>query len=235
MVDINWKQAGEVLDALEKAFTILAISFGGVWAYFNFFKGRTYRPRLEVKASGRLVTRGGTDYLVSTAHLKNVGLSKVEIKQEGTGLLVSNYDVETTVPEIISVQDDLLTVFPVFEKHGWVEPGELIEDQRLIALPAGKHVALRLGLRITASGIEWNSWTIIEQLAAASSAQSLQSEGENVQMKPEDEVILNRRDEGSDREYKQLREDRAETRRIEQEKLTQQERQSQREAPKTGK
>src|SRR5205085_2054063 len=124
------------------------------------------------------------------------------------------YDVETTVPEIISVQDELLTAFPVFEKHGWVEPGELIEDQRLIALPAGKYVALRLSLRVTASGIEWNSWTIIEQLSSISNLQQLRIEEGKALMEREDKANINRREDDSDREYKQLCEDRAETRRV---------------------
>jgi hypothetical protein len=36
-----------IVDVLQKLFTIAAIVVGGIWAYFNFFKGRTYRMRLE--------------------------------------------------------------------------------------------------------------------------------------------------------------------------------------------
>ena len=160
------------LDNLEKVATITAVIIGGLWAYFNYFRGRTYKPRLELKVTGNLIRRDETNYLLAVAQLSNVGLSKIKIKQEGTALLVSLYQNFDTVTKVLSVDYDHLAAFPVFEYHLWVEPGEQIEEQQLIVLPDLERPILRVELRIVCQrslfrNIEWKSWSVVQQLAAS--------------------------------------------------------------------
>ena len=82
-----------MFEILKNVATIIAIGAGAVWAYFNFFKGRTYRSRLEPKVSGKVISRNGASYLIVTAQLKNVGLSDVRIDQKGSALRVFVYTV----------------------------------------------------------------------------------------------------------------------------------------------
>src|SRR2546429_3204710 len=92
-VTVNWSKTKDVFDVLKNVATIIAFGAGAVWAYFNFFKGRTYRSRLEPKVSGKLISRNGANYLIVTAQLKNVGLSDVRIDQKGSALRVFAYTV----------------------------------------------------------------------------------------------------------------------------------------------
>lgn len=148
--------AGEIVKTL-------AILFGGVWAYWKFVRGRTFRRRLELTISGTSFERQGACYLSGVAQLKNIGLSKVTIEQEGTAIEVFRIsDVKSQLSE-----EDLQTR-EVFAEHGWIEPGETIEEPFLLAIPeAGEQtIALRLHLRIVSRGmlsraVEWNAGAVV--------------------------------------------------------------------------
>lgn len=175
-VTVNWSKTKDVFDVLKNVATIIAFGAGAVWAYFNFFKGRTYRSRLEPKVSGKIISRNGAYYLIVTAQLKNIGLSDVKIDQKGSALRVFAYTFGQRPSKARSVEQSRLITLSVFEDHGWIEPGELIEDQRLIAIPDVEHVALQIRLRLVSNRIEWNSAAIIEPPPMDSSADSLRIE-----------------------------------------------------------
>jgi hypothetical protein len=182
---VDWSKTKDFFDVLQNVVTIIAIAAGGVWGYFNFFKGRTYRPRLEPKVSGKLISQKGVHYLIVTAQLKNVGLSEVKIDQEGSGLRVFAYDVVEHTSKARSVQQSRLITLPIFKDHGWIEPGELIEDQRLVVIPDIEYVALQMSLRLVSNKIAWNSAAIIDPLplAASSINQSQLEAGTPIQSK----------------------------------------------------
>src|SRR5947209_20081286 len=73
---------------LKHSAEIVAIIVGGIWAYFNYFRGRTYRPRLECNLTVKPITDRSKSFLDIVVHVKNVGLSRVKIQQEGTAVLV---------------------------------------------------------------------------------------------------------------------------------------------------
>lgn len=161
--NVNWKLTGEVWSAIQSIVTVLAIAVGGLWTYFNYFRGRVYRPRLEPKIMGRLVCKQGVTYLSVIAQLKNIGLSKIAIEQKGSGIIVSTFDTNAASGAVNKIEWNDLEVFPVFETHHWIEPGETIEDQQLFALSSCNEVAIRLRLRLVFGGIEWNLDAIVDQ------------------------------------------------------------------------
>ena len=63
------------VEIAEKIATIAALVVGGVWAYFNFIKGRIYRPRLHPEVSGMVVVEHEQIYLHITSTITNVGNS----------------------------------------------------------------------------------------------------------------------------------------------------------------
>jgi hypothetical protein len=162
---------GQDLDNLQKFFTILAILVGGVWTYFNFFKGRTYTPRLEPKVSGRVATIDGLTYLIATSQLKNVGLSQLDIEQRGTALIVYGYKSVTNPARTTTPDADELAKFAVFADHFWIEPGEAIEEQRFIVVPDPEYIAFRLELRIVAHRLQWKAKTITSERFETSHSQ----------------------------------------------------------------
>jgi hypothetical protein len=149
-----------VLDNLEKAVTIAALLIGGVWTYYHFIRGRTYRLRLEPTVSGTMTSVRSGRRLIVTSRLKNVGLSKATIQQAGSALRVLTGAIELGAAQIAAVDWTHIGTFPVFKDHGWVESGETITEQAMFVLPAQKHLPVRLELRIVSDGIEFNVMSI---------------------------------------------------------------------------
>ena len=81
-----------VLEIVEKGMLIVAYAVAGAWVYFNYFKGRTYEARLEVKVSGEVLPTGAAKLAKITSQIKNVGLSKVELHETGSAIRVEGYD-----------------------------------------------------------------------------------------------------------------------------------------------
>lgn len=152
------------LDATDKVLKILGILGGAVFAYYKFVKGRMFRPRLEPSVSGETFRKNDRDYLIATIALKNVGTSKVEIKQAGTALRVFGSPtsaIDDAEPSTQASADwKRIGTLSVFEKHGWIESAELIEDQILVAIPDDQ-LAIKLELRIVGQRLEWNAKTIV--------------------------------------------------------------------------
>ncbi len=86
------------VETLKNAFEIAAIVVGALWTYFNFFKGRTYRSRLECEVDGTVETRAGRLLLKVVVRAKNVGLSRVLVGQEGTILQLHSAVMYYTSP-----------------------------------------------------------------------------------------------------------------------------------------
>ena len=152
-----------VLDIIDKVVKILAVLIGGAWAYLNYRRGRTFKKRLELTICGNTISRNGVLLLSGSAQLKNVGLSKVPIQQKGTAILISDLRAGSSLAEPTEAAEELALVREVFKDHGWIEPGETIEDSFLLQLPANEErIGLKLGLRIVAAHIEWNANAIVE-------------------------------------------------------------------------
>src|ERR1039458_174158 len=74
------------VDVLKNFFETVAIIIGGIWTYLNYFRGRTYRSRLECGIEPSIVTHAPQSLLKIVVKVKNVGLAKVSIEQKGTAL-----------------------------------------------------------------------------------------------------------------------------------------------------
>jgi hypothetical protein len=134
-----------VVEIAQRLFTILAIIVGSFWAYFNFIKGRVYRPRLELTVSGEATRRDDTTYLLVTGKAKNVGLSWFENTEETTlDVLWCEIEDGITEPEAIGWEEfPGEPAWPLFEAHKWIEPGETIQDKLLIVIPGRHYFALQ--------------------------------------------------------------------------------------------
>ena len=152
-----------MIESIESVFIIFAIVIGGIWAYFNFIKGRIYHQRLEPRITAEVLHRDGKQYVMAKAKLQNVGLSEVRIKQEGSGLRVLSYDPLLSAHERKDGKWQHLVTLPVFTEHAWVESREEIEDPHLIEIPRTAAIALRLELRIVSKKkLCWTAATVVD-------------------------------------------------------------------------
>jgi len=161
------KHLSDVLDIIDKATKIIALLIGAGWAYLNYLRGRTFKRRLEPSVTGKTIRSKGLLLLSGVAQVKNVGLSKVVIQQRGTAIEILALVKQTRESDTALGTEDV-DVLSVFKVHGWIEPGEVIEESFLV--PVGEHpeiLAFRLRLRIVSEGIEWNCDSLVEVVGAA--------------------------------------------------------------------
>jgi hypothetical protein len=145
---IDWDRT---LENLERIVTILGLLTGGAFAYFKFFRGRVFVPRLETELAGRVSAAGTAFLLAADVKLKNVGLSRVDLHQRGTALRLSVLRTLPGVARAVEAPWEKERSFEIFLRHGWIESGETIREEILIALPATGFHAFRLELRLVGS------------------------------------------------------------------------------------
>jgi len=163
---IDWTRTKDFSEAFANVIQGLALVAGGVWAYFKFAKGRTFRDRLTLTGSGRFISIDGSVFLVATMQLKNVGLSRIAFDQKVSSLVVSNY-VTSEPAAIMSVRSNSLGTFQVFgEKDRYIEPNELLERQTLIALPHVSSIGYQLEFEVLSdTGYAWRATSIVDKSA----------------------------------------------------------------------
>jgi hypothetical protein len=145
---IDWDRT---LENTERIVTILGLLTGGAWAYFKFFRGRVFVPRLETDLAGRVSAADGALLLTASVRLKNVGLSRVDIHQRGTALRLSVLRGLAGLAQAAEAPWEKARAFEIFLRHRWIESGETIHEEILIALPAAGLRAFRLELRLVGS------------------------------------------------------------------------------------
>lgn len=163
-------KTAELLDILVKLLTALAIIGGGIWTYFHYFRGRLYYARLELGVDLELRSKGTSYYILVISHVKNVGLSRVDLDRDASGVTLDEYDENRVIDGIRTAESVEIGVFDIFENHKWVEPNESISDLRLVMAPRLSQVAFRAAVRVVgsrhawlgeASSFEWNTGRIV--------------------------------------------------------------------------
>lgn len=136
-----------VTTIISNTVTAAAILAGGIWAYFKYAKGRTFRPRVSVNMLGQWQAVNGRHLLQTRVTVKNVGASKIVLRQEGTGLKASTLGKAQPRPPA-SVKWDDQKVFTILKEHDWIEPGETVSDDLLLDLATPDPVPIQLEGRL---------------------------------------------------------------------------------------
>lgn len=147
------ESASKITAVVQSAFGILALSLGGLFAYWKFFMGRTFHPRLEPGISATARNEANQTFLSVVCRLKNVGLASVDLDRANSAIrvLLQTLDLPPEdVEEVDWPEDSNLTV-DVFQHHEWIEGGETIEDAHLFVLPYVQNQTCRVELRVVHS------------------------------------------------------------------------------------
>ena len=155
------------LDTVDTALKCLAVIVGGLWTYLNYVRGRTFRKRLELTPSGTITDQGGTLFFSGQCLAKNVGLSKIPVQQRGTGFTLYALRLVPNAGRQPHIVEDLVTALPLFERHGWIEPGEAIADPFFTLLPAftaaqGTLLGVRVVILISNGKTVWSASQLIQ-------------------------------------------------------------------------
>jgi hypothetical protein len=163
-------EAKDAAAVLQSLVTVAAFLFGGAWAYFKFVKGRVFTTRLEPVIEGRIVSYGARSVAVLRVSIRNVGLSKVNIDGDESTIEVLGFPADSYVAEFHSSYDTKFGVIRALTTHSWIEPGELIVEDRIVTLPPTELFALKVHLRILQSHrsswrrrarVEWDAVAIL--------------------------------------------------------------------------
>lgn len=130
-------QLKDVAALIQSVFQTVALIVAGIWAYFKFFKGRTYRSRLEVDVSGVVIGTAQDRLLIVTASVKNVGLSDVPSQQKGSGLIVSSLALGQQPTPFTQPSWQEQAAFAILATHAWVEPGETVSEDIAVVRDRG--------------------------------------------------------------------------------------------------
>jgi hypothetical protein len=144
------------LDNIEKILRIIAYVIGALWVYFNFWKGRTYRPRIEPTVTGQILNHQGSKFIKILINLKNVGLSKVDVVQSGTALRLLSYDS--------SNKNDPWkhqSTISILSAHNWIEPSETVSEQFLIPFIGPSLIAVKAELILVSKKTMWETAIIL--------------------------------------------------------------------------
>ena len=74
----DWVDTAQGIASIAQA---LAILVGGIWAYFKFFRGRTFARRAEVALEASVVSSGVEEFLKVAVNLRNTGASKIVFEE----------------------------------------------------------------------------------------------------------------------------------------------------------
>jgi hypothetical protein len=156
-----------VLDVLDKGIKAAAVILAGIWTAINYFRGRTFAKRLEFGHAGRFFYRDGRGYVVLQIRMKNVGLSKVGIRQRGSGCELFGLTARDLYPV---ANADPQRVFRLFLEHHWIESQEEIIQEEIVSLGefAQDTTAIRLKMTVISNrlfrkrGIIWQRSFIVE-------------------------------------------------------------------------
>jgi hypothetical protein len=113
---------GQLLDVASRLLTAFAIILGGGWVLFNYFAGRTHRPRLQLRVSGERILRDGLEYLLIRTELSNVGLARVKLVSDGCTTTIYAHELPMATKFVMEPGWARLAAFELFRNHQWVGP-----------------------------------------------------------------------------------------------------------------
>ena len=157
-----WQEWNIVLGVVQKVLASMGIIAGAFWAYFHYFRGRTYKPRLETSIAGKIVKQKEILFLIVRIKIKNVGLSKIDIKKTGSGMRIIGIEQKENVSKIEKYEGTRLKTVSILENHSWIEPRETIDDVHTFILPNNAYFGLKLDVRLITNKIVWRFSSVEE-------------------------------------------------------------------------
>lgn len=89
----------DALDRLDKIIKVVAVVLGGIWTYLNYVRGRTFKRRLELSVTEKLLQSGSNILVTGVAQVKNVGLSKVSISRTPSAIMIDDLYIDSSAPD----------------------------------------------------------------------------------------------------------------------------------------
>ena len=115
----------------QNAVQIVALVVGAVFAYWKFFRGRTFPRRLEPAVTGEWLKEDPVEGVLVRVSLKNTGAADVPLDRNAIRIFTVGQDGWGTSK---TPGWDRMMTLSVFKEHEWIESQEVITDEVLIPL-----------------------------------------------------------------------------------------------------
>ena len=163
-ITINWSVTKDFTGSIQSVVQTFAFVVGGIWAYYKFVKGRSFQDSLSPAISGRFASIDGAAYLVISIQIRNAGSTKVDFNHKGSAIIIYEYTI-TSEAEIHDVAYRRLTTFDLFRPNEkYMEPNEVIELRKFIAIPVPVKLGYRIEVEIlSGSGFTWTATAIVDK------------------------------------------------------------------------
>lgn len=180
---MDWKTSHEIAGTFQNVIASAAVIIGALWAYFRFVRFRTLRPRLEFNFE---CSRSNIDdshgLLILTVKLTNRGQTKVGLRK-GTlprcflkYALIPESDPDAAVALLTIPPNRLEHLDIAFKPHGWIEPGETIDDVKVLKIRTSRLLAVQVELLVF--GVQKWSASAAFPLIGGPASSSFKSEDE---------------------------------------------------------
>lgn len=142
--------------------TAIALIIGGGFAYFKFVRGRTFTERLEASVDARLDSTRNLLLVNASAQATNIGLREFHLAREGTALRLFVHRLSEPGSEASEASWELVGSWRVFGEQEILEPGEALQEFKVIETSATGFAAFKLELDVySSSGRNWLAQTVV--------------------------------------------------------------------------
>ena len=161
---VDWSQIASNL------LTAAALIVGGFWTYFNFFRGRVYGHRLDLTVTGQYLEAGEGRYLTIQVTAKNIGLSRFVLKDDASVLRISSSPAGAYLKDRGTYRAYFVheASFAVLKDTSWIDAGETVGDQRVLAVPEDNGGLWEVELVVVSmTEIGWKARAVIARIPQA--------------------------------------------------------------------
>jgi hypothetical protein len=157
------------LVSIEQILPTLAVLIGAGWILFNYFVGRTHRPRVQLHVSVERVAVDGLEYLIVKTELNNVGLARVKIDNGGCFVRIFAHKPLKRYEFVMDPKWEEQSIVDLFKDQHWVEPNGSLIDQQLVVIPDLADRFLRVLTHVESTKwlwrkVAWNSYAVVGRL-----------------------------------------------------------------------
>jgi hypothetical protein len=142
-----------------------ATVIGALWVLMMYWRGRIHKPRIQLHVFGERAFRDGVEYLTIRTELNNVGLSRVNVRNDGCVITISAHRLPKRVGFVMEPKWEELANIDLYNGQGWVEPNGLLIDSQCVVLPGLADRFLRILAHLESTTVALNAAAVVAPLA----------------------------------------------------------------------
>lgn len=159
---------------------LLAVAIGGWWVLFNYVRGRTHKSRLRLRVFAERAFLDAQEYLIITTELTNVGLSRVFVSTGCHATVYADELLPRKLGIVMPPKWEELKSITLYEGQKWIEPNGLLNDQKLVAVPALADRFLKVWVHFESPAVGLNAYVVVAPKSATTGSMTRTTEEDKI-------------------------------------------------------